>query len=130
MEYLHDADEGRNIFPPRGPESRARLLAEFVDYWTCHVFLLARWVASPIIGPMWCRTGGAQSTARHEALWLPVQRMVAEMDGNRTTQAALTGALSHPCQQDNWAAVRRASEAHKQITVARAPKARERDEHL
>src|SRR3989475_2873333 len=123
MEYLHDADEGRNIFPPRGPESRARLLAEFVDYWTCHVFLLARWVASPIIGPMWCRTGGAQSTGRHEALWPPIQRMVAGMDGNRTTQDALTGALSQPCQQDNWATVPRSSETQKRSAPAGAPQA-------
>src|SRR3989475_12539536 len=79
---------------------------------------------------MWCRTGGAQSTGRHEALWLPIQRMVAGMDGNRTTQDALTGALSQPCQQDNWATVPRSSETQKRSTLAGAPQALAIDRRL
>src|SRR5438445_13201428 len=52
------------------------------------------------------------------------------MDGNRTTQDALTGALSQPCQQDNWATVPRSSETQKRSTLAGAPQALAIDRRL
>src|SRR5438094_6736374 len=44
VEYLHDADESRDVFTARGPESRAGLFAELVNYRACHLSLLAGWV--------------------------------------------------------------------------------------